>query len=53
MLSQDDCGEKETTTEDPQQIHAINDEDYPSFLGSKFDTNQHTGTLADEAADGK
>ncbi|TKY73533.1 RNA-binding protein 5-A [Spatholobus suberectus] len=42
---------KETTTENPQQIYdGNNNEDYHSFLESKFETNQQTGTLADEAA---
>ncbi|KAL2340935.1 hypothetical protein Fmac_008875 [Flemingia macrophylla] len=42
---------KETTTENPQQLY--NNEGCPSFHENKFDTNQQTGTLADEAAAGK
>ncbi|CAJ1974883.1 unnamed protein product, partial [Sphenostylis stenocarpa] len=43
---------KETTTENPQQIHdGNNNVDYPSFLESKSETNQQTGTLANEALD--
>ncbi|XP_061362951.1 uncharacterized protein LOC133306644 isoform X2 [Gastrolobium bilobum] len=53
--NKDDCGEtylnKETTLENPQQIYGNNNEDYPSFLESKFETHQQIGTLADEAAD--
>ncbi|KAL5192038.1 SURP and G-patch domain-containing protein 1-like protein [Glycine soja] len=41
---------KETTKENPQQIYdGNNNEDHPSFLESKFETNQQIGTLADEA----
>ncbi|KAK7350640.1 hypothetical protein VNO77_09479 [Canavalia gladiata] len=55
--NKDDGGEtslcKETTTESSQQISGNNNEDYPSFLGSKFETNQRTETqtLAEGAAD--
>nr|KYP53915.1 RNA-binding protein 5-A [Cajanus cajan] len=42
---------KETTTENPPQIYdGNNNEGCPSFLESKFEANQQTGTLADEAA---
>ena len=45
---------KETTKENPQQIYdGNNNEDHPSFLESKFETNQQIGTLADEAPAGE
>ncbi|KAL5170759.1 NAD(P)H dehydrogenase (quinone) FQR1 [Glycine soja] len=41
---------KETTKENTQQIYdGNNNEDHPSFLESKFETNQQIGTLIDEA----
>lgn len=54
-VSQDDCEEvcKETKLESPQQIHSINNEDCPSFVGNEFETNQQIGNLSEEAADGK
>jgi hypothetical protein len=56
-VSQDDFEEtnvcNEIKRESPKQIHGIDNEDCPSFLGNEFETNQQTGTLTEEAADGK
>ncbi|XP_027190838.1 uncharacterized protein [Cicer arietinum] len=51
--NKDDCEEvcKETKLESPQQIHSINNEDCPSFVGNEFETNQQIGNLSEEAAD--
>ncbi|KAG4975053.1 hypothetical protein JHK87_031874 [Glycine soja] len=44
---------KETTKENTQQIYdGNNNEDHPSFLESKFETNQQIGALIDEAPGG-
>ncbi|CAI8597623.1 unnamed protein product [Vicia faba] len=53
--NKDNCEETyvcmETKPESPKQIHDINNEDcYTSFRGNEFETNQQTGTLAEEAA---
>ncbi|CAJ2644556.1 uncharacterized protein LOC123898595 isoform X2 [Trifolium pratense] len=41
---------EETEPESPKQVHGIDNEDCPSFLGNKFETNHQTGTLTEEAA---
>ncbi|XP_058767082.1 uncharacterized protein LOC131640712 isoform X3 [Vicia villosa] len=41
---------KETNPESPWEIHDINNENCPSFIGYGFETNQDAGTLAKEAA---
>ncbi|KAK2388847.1 D111/G-patch domain-containing protein [Trifolium repens] len=42
---------KEIKLESPKQVHGIENEDCPYFLGNGIETNQQTGTLTEEAAD--